>query len=432
MLALLERCVTDLGGTYAMEDTDSMAIVATQRGGLIECEGGTISQRRQARDSGAYRGRRSMRSPSASRRSTPTIATRSPARCSRSRTTTSTRRPAAAAALVPGDFRQAVHALPARSAMANRRCCARASITRKTATRSMAWASAQSRRSAERRSQLDRAGVAFDRAPIAGPSREAAALCEAGGRGTDDRQRSRGNEAAENLNKGKSYDKQIKPFNFILSCHVRKLGHPIGVDPERFISLRRTRPIRAMGNDALDRPVFKRQALSDQHLGTARLTDRSRASRAMAMCCASTSTIPKPSAPTLTARRAESKPLGCSAGATSRSTASTISAKSPTDRGGRRAEPARSSDVYTEYPDPRRDEWETKWLPMLRSTPVPQAADARRVASNDLCGQGRAPSFRAGAKAKLIAHSYASAVSRLGWRPRARPASAPPGGLARA
>ncbi|MGA8534268.1 MAG: hypothetical protein WB615_09200 [Candidatus Tumulicola sp.] len=40
MLALLERCVTDLGGTYAMEDTDSMAIVATRRGGLIECPGG--------------------------------------------------------------------------------------------------------------------------------------------------------------------------------------------------------------------------------------------------------------------------------------------------------------------------------------------------------------------------------------------------------
>jgi hypothetical protein len=30
------------------------------------------------------------------------------------------------------------------------------------------------------------------------------------------------------------------------------------------------------------------------------------------------------------------------------------------------------SDVYTVYADPRRDEWETKWLPMLRSTPVPQ------------------------------------------------------------
>lgn len=40
MLALLERCVTDLGGTYAMEDTDSMAIVATKRGGLVACPGG--------------------------------------------------------------------------------------------------------------------------------------------------------------------------------------------------------------------------------------------------------------------------------------------------------------------------------------------------------------------------------------------------------
>jgi hypothetical protein len=40
MLALLETSVAELGGTYAMEDTDSMAIVATERGGLIECPGG--------------------------------------------------------------------------------------------------------------------------------------------------------------------------------------------------------------------------------------------------------------------------------------------------------------------------------------------------------------------------------------------------------
>jgi len=40
MLALLEHSVRYLGGTYAMEDTDSMAIVATQRGGLVACPGG--------------------------------------------------------------------------------------------------------------------------------------------------------------------------------------------------------------------------------------------------------------------------------------------------------------------------------------------------------------------------------------------------------
>ena len=36
------------------------------------------------------------------------------------------------------------------------------------------------------------------------------------------------------LNAGKPYGTQIKPFNFILSCHVRKLGHPVGANPERF------------------------------------------------------------------------------------------------------------------------------------------------------------------------------------------------------
>ena len=40
MLTLLENCITKMGGTYAMEDTDSMAIVATKRGGLISCPGG--------------------------------------------------------------------------------------------------------------------------------------------------------------------------------------------------------------------------------------------------------------------------------------------------------------------------------------------------------------------------------------------------------
>ena len=49
MLALLEKCVTDLGGTYAMEDTDSMAIVATEKGGLIPCPGGTSKMRNGAK-----------------------------------------------------------------------------------------------------------------------------------------------------------------------------------------------------------------------------------------------------------------------------------------------------------------------------------------------------------------------------------------------
>jgi hypothetical protein len=40
MLSLVEYSITQLGGTYAMEDTDSMAIVATKNGGLVACPGG--------------------------------------------------------------------------------------------------------------------------------------------------------------------------------------------------------------------------------------------------------------------------------------------------------------------------------------------------------------------------------------------------------
>src|SRR5262249_13419661 len=42
MLALLERCVTDLGGQYVLCDTDSMAIVATEFGGTVPCVGGPM------------------------------------------------------------------------------------------------------------------------------------------------------------------------------------------------------------------------------------------------------------------------------------------------------------------------------------------------------------------------------------------------------
>lgn len=38
----------------------------------------------------------------------------------------------------------------------------------------------------------------------------------------------------DGLNRGKKYRNQIKPFNFLLTCHISPLGHPIGANPERF------------------------------------------------------------------------------------------------------------------------------------------------------------------------------------------------------
>ena len=41
MLAMLEKCVKNAGGDYLFCDTDSMCIVATKKGGLVPCIGGT-------------------------------------------------------------------------------------------------------------------------------------------------------------------------------------------------------------------------------------------------------------------------------------------------------------------------------------------------------------------------------------------------------
>jgi len=38
----------------------------------------------------------------------------------------------------------------------------------------------------------------------------------------------------EKLNEGKSYADQIKPFNFILTCHLKPLGYPPGIHSEQF------------------------------------------------------------------------------------------------------------------------------------------------------------------------------------------------------
>jgi len=40
LLALLEKMVTDAGGTYIMCDTDSMAVVSSEKGGFVRCQGG--------------------------------------------------------------------------------------------------------------------------------------------------------------------------------------------------------------------------------------------------------------------------------------------------------------------------------------------------------------------------------------------------------
>ena len=76
--------------------------------------------------------------------------------------------------------------------------------------------------------------MALNRAPIAGPFHEALGFEKRVAVGRITVSSPAVMKPLATLNAGKPYVKQIKPFNFIISCHVRKLGHPIGADPERF------------------------------------------------------------------------------------------------------------------------------------------------------------------------------------------------------
>ena len=43
------------------------------------------------------------------------------------------------------------------------------------------------------------------------------------------------------------YGEQVKPFNFLSTCHVRPFGHPERVRPERANASRPTNRVRAVG-----------------------------------------------------------------------------------------------------------------------------------------------------------------------------------------
>ena len=404
MLALLERCVTDLCGTYAMEDTDSMAIVATQRGGLIECEGGThrkngkpaitalswaqvasIAKRfealnpydRTAIPGSVLKIEDDNFDPKTGRqRQLWCLA------ISAKRYTLFLRdREGEPALLREGvnnkEDRYSEHGLghllnPADPQSEDRNWIAQAwlSIVRRSLglpTKPLRFAKR----------------VAVGRTTVSGPAVM---------------------KPLKTLNKGKSYDKQIKPFNFILSCHVRKLGHPIGADPEKFHLIapyetdpRKWETMRWIDQYSKD---GKRYRIS---------TSAPHGSRTMARVKSYGDVLREYE------YHPEAKCADASGAPCRKQTLGLLGRRhvaidgfdyigkesnkiEQVEEGGVPSE----SDVYTKFYDAQRDEWKTKWLPMLRSTPVPQLLE-RGVSRATIYAAraGREP--YGGTRAKLIA-----------------------------
>ena len=175
-------------------------------------------------------------------------------------------------------------------------------------------------------------------------------------------------EPFSNFNKGKQYQYQIKPFNFLLTCHVKELGHPIGVDPEHFhlVAPYVTNPRKWLKMDWIDgygsSGNLYRITTAGHHGNryTARVKTYGEVLEQYEFHpeskCADASGNPcdKQTVGLLQRRYIQAeqiKYIGKESNSLEEVEAGTV--QTP-------------ENVYTEYPDRRRDEWQTKILPALQ------------------------------------------------------------------
>ena len=172
------------------------------------------------------------------------------------------------------------------------------------------------------------------------------------------------------LNEGKRYGDHIKPFNFLLTCHVKQLGHPIGADSERFhlIAPYETDPRKWRKLDWIDQYTGKRYRITTaDHYGTrqtARVKTYGEILREYEFHreskCADMTGNPcgKQTTGLLQRRHIRIDQIKYIGKESNR--------LEDVESGSIQSAP----DVYTEYPDPRRDECETKIRPALRKVPL--------------------------------------------------------------
>ena len=173
------------------------------------------------------------------------------------------------------------------------------------------------------------------------------------------------------FNKGKQYPQQLKPFNFLLSAQIATLGHPPGVDPRRFHLIAPYEPdaTKWLGLKWIDQYSRKRYSISTKD------TRSRNSSRVKTYGDVMREYEYHP----------ESKCADSSGKPCAKQTNGLLQRRHIRIDGFRfigkesnRLEEVEAGlihdpqSVYTEYPDKRRDEWTTETLPALKVIPLPQ------------------------------------------------------------
>jgi len=172
------------------------------------------------------------------------------------------------------------------------------------------------------------------------------------------------------LNRGKKYRNRIKPFDFLLSCHVKQFGYPPDVDPERFHLVAPYVPDPECWVDLpwIDQYSGKQYEITTEGFhgsrGVARVKTYAEVLREYEYH------------PGAKSADAKGQPSGKQTVGLLRRRHVRVERIIYIGKESNRLEEIEAGvihspeSVYTEYPDPRREEWQTKILPLLKKIPV--------------------------------------------------------------
>ena len=258
MLALLDDCISRLHGTYVMEDTDSMAIVATEHGGLVPCPGGPFGMPDGRSAVRALSWREVAEIVSRFVRLNPyTDNSRSILKIERDNydPETGQQRQVFCLAISPKRY-----ALFLRDEDGNPILLQKGINNHEDrwsehglghlrnpldpASEDRDWIRQAWMSVIRRTSGLSAQPLGFEHLPAIGriPITSPTAM-----------------RSLARLNRGKKYNNRIKPFDFLLSCHLKPFGYPLDVDPEKFHLVAPYVPDPECWVDlplTMDRPIF--------------------------------------------------------------------------------------------------------------------------------------------------------------------------------
>lgn len=379
MLALLEYSVTELDGTYAMEDTDSMAIVATEKGGLVRCSGGPFQDKNGQAAINALSWAQvdeiSNRFKSLNPYDRKAIAG-SILKIEDDNLDPKTKKKRQLYCLAISAKRYALF-LKGKNGLPVLLRQEKTKVNGKEKefgedrwsehglghllnptdpeNEDREWIAQVWLNIVRRALGLDTRALGFENRPAVGRiSVSSPAIMK----------------SLQQLNKNKKYSDQIKPFNFLITCHVKQLGHPPRVNPERFhlIAPYDKNPKNWLEKDWIDEYSEKSFGIKTWgHHGdrnTARVKTYGEVIEeyefhAESKCAdANGYTCDKQTVGLLQRRHVRIDQLKF-IGKESNSLESVESGLEHTEK-----------NVYTEYVDPKRDEWATKILPALKKVPL--------------------------------------------------------------